>query len=307
MRVIAVVLWLICTISVQGQDSNASVASADSLSLLLEYYDSLAPDSNWLVSNGDSTLLSDTFAIDSMPLANEAIDSSEIYQLDDRLEASPLENQQKTWVFLILFLVALLVGVTRFINPGVHDSLISSVFSLKSNDDNYEPRGDVKSFILVLFFVIQCLIFGLFFYAFTNYDTLFTFDSSIIDYLLLLTVIILAFLLKYFAYKFTGDLLVMDSFSRDTISFLLALGYLFSLLLLPILALKYYNMAEWVQHYSLWYFYALFGLYFLYRGIKLLLTSYRNFSFNKIYLFLYLCAVEILPVVLILNAWFNFQ
>ena len=116
-----------------------------------------------------------------------------------------------------------------------------------------------------------------------------------------------AFLLKYFAYRFTGDVLVLNSFSSESIGFLIPLGYLCSLLVLPIVALKYYNGLDWIQDWSIWYVLALFGLYFLYRTLKLILTSYRNFSFNKIYLFIYLCGVEILPAVLIVNAFVNFN
>jgi hypothetical protein len=307
-RVLFCVLWPLFALSTSAQDSATTDSSAATLHDLIQYYDSIVPDTGTIALSDSSLISVDTSMIDSA-VATSSIPENGVVQIptDDRAEPVPLNSKQKSWVFLILLLISMLIALTRFINPGIHDGLLSEVFTLKKRDDDYEPRGDVKSAILVLFFVIQCLIFGLFAYAFTNYDTLFTFDNSIIDYLLLLTVLVLAFLLKYFAYKFTGDLLVMDSFSSSTIGFLAALGYLCSLLLLPILALKYYNHADWVQEYSLWYFYGLFGLYFLYRGLKLILTSYRNFSFNKIYLFLYLCAVEILPVLLILSAALNYN
>jgi hypothetical protein len=275
-------------------------SSVDSYNLLLQFYDSLSPDSQFL-ELPDST---DTLVTNP--------DSIELVQIiptieDHRAEGLPLENRQQPWIFALLIFISLLIGATRFINPQIHDQLLSDVIKLKKRDRDDDLGSGVKSTILVLFFVLQCFIFALLFFGLTNYDILFTFDQSILDYLFILTAIIIGFLLKFFAYKFTGDVLAISSFSRDITSFLAPLGYMLSLLLLPIFALKYYNNYIWVQDYSIWLIYLLLGLYFLFRSLKLILTSYRNFSFNKIYLFIYLCAVEILPAVIILQAFVNFN
>jgi hypothetical protein len=296
-------LWLLSIPLFGGNidSSSLATASSDSLHQLLSYYDSLSPDSQILDSTiGDSTFLSTE---DSLPVSQELqapIENTRLHGLD-------LNQRQKPWVFAVLLLISLLIGITRFINPQVHSELLSAVLKLKNNNDDDSPGGGVKSLILSLFFIIHCAVLALLVFGFTNYDILFTFDQSILDYSILLTIFLIAYLLKFFAYKFTSDALVIPSFSSENIAFLASLGYVFSLLALPAFALKYYNHYDWIQTYSLWYFYGLIGLYFLFRSIKLVLLSYRNFSFNKIYLFIYLCAVEILPAVLILYALLNFS
>lgn len=293
-------LALISTAQITPDTSQSVIGNppADSMQDILSFYDSLSPDSNFLGVLQDSSQADSGIEVILEPVAVPIV--------DERNEGNIRLGGQKLWMFGLFILVVLLIGITRFVNPGIHDHLLSEVFKLKRQDFEDEPRGDVRSTIIILQFLVQTLIFAVGIYAFINYDIAFTFDASILDYLFILTLLIVALLLKYFAYKFTGDVLSMPRFSSTTIGFIAPLGYTLSLFLLPVLALKYYNTTEWIQIAANWYIWGLLILYFLFRSLKLIITSYRYFSFFKIYLFIYLCAVEILPVVILFYLLGNF-
>jgi|GEM_PF-3876479 len=276
------------------QTADSPAVTIDSFSELIQFYDSLSPDSQFLDILQDSTEDSNAIV--------QQVDSTVDQAIDNRITGTLLNEKQQLWALALLIVIAVLIGISRFVNPAMHDHLLIEVFKLKERDKDDEPRKDVRAIILILLFITQNLIFAFGAWAFLNYDSVFTFDDSILDYLLILTSLLVFLLLKYFAYKFTGDVLIMPDFSTSTISFIAPAGYILSLLLLPLFALKYYNELPLIQELSTWLILALIGAYVFYRSIKLLLTSYRNFTYYKIYLFIYLCAVEILPVVLILNA-----
>lgn len=201
------------------------------------------------------------------------------------------------WLTLVFLAILLLIAIIK----NNFSEQLSSLFSLLYSDKYYSDFGKVKPLIWnnfnILFFLIFILVSAVMIYYSLNayVNDLFRFD---LGYFLK----ILAGVLIYLVLRYTFEVILSSLFEifeeYKFFSFVkLSNLFLISVYLLPVLLfITYVNSSQYVIFIGAALIFL--ALVLLFRYIKALQYDRINFS-NIFYLFLYLCALEIAPIILI--------
>lgn len=201
------------------------------------------------------------------------------------------------WLTIVFLVILLLIAVIK----NNFSEQLSSLFSLLYSDKYYSDFGKVKPLIWnnfnILFFLIFILVSAVMIYYSLNayVNDSFRFD---LGYFLK----ILAGVLIYLVLRYTFEVILSSLFEifeeYRFFSFVkLSNLFLISVYLLPVLLfITYVNSSQYVIFIGAALIFL--ALVILFRYIKALQYDRINFS-NIFYLFLYLCALEIAPIILI--------
>lgn len=201
------------------------------------------------------------------------------------------------WLTIVFLVILLLIAIIK----NNFSEQLSSLFSLLYSDKYYSDFGKVKPLIWnnfnILFFLIFILVSAVMIYYSLNayVNDSFRFD---LGYFLK----ILAGVLIYLVLRYTFEVILSSLFEifeeYRFFSFVkLSNLFLISVYLLPVLLfITYVNSSQYVIFISAALIFL--ALVILFRYIKALQYDRINFS-NIFYLFLYLCALEIAPIILI--------
>jgi len=201
------------------------------------------------------------------------------------------------WITIVFLVVLILIAIIKNNFGGQ----LTSLFSLLYSDKYYSDFGKVKpaiwnSFNILFFFIFLLISSVMIYYALNAYvNESFRFDFGY--FLKILSGLLLFLVIRYTFEVFLSALFEIFEeykfFSFVKISNL----FLISIYLLPVLLfITYVNSI----HYKIFIgaSLVLLVLLLLYRYIRALQYDRINFS-NIFYLFLYLCALEIAPIILI--------
>ena len=201
------------------------------------------------------------------------------------------------WVTLIFLMVLILIAVLQFNFTERFTKLFSLVYSEKYYTDYFKTRPIIFNWFHVIFFFI--VIFNI---SLSVYFTLNTFSTSVEEggfylYFQILSMTLMYFILRYSIGFLLGNIFELEE-GQSYFTFLKMSNLaLISILIFPLLILANYSIG-------------LFHKFLITFGIiaSLAITLFRYFvlikneklSFNNLfYLFLYLCALELAPFIVI--------
>lgn len=228
------------------------------------------------------------------------IQKPELPDLNPLPDITPRYVSQKTWVFLFFIFVLITIGITRSINLKKHRGLLKEMTRLQISSAGFDGIITEITAVNILYLFIHCMIVGFAFYQVYTFDFI-NFDSGFQAFLFTLVLVIGVYVIKFYIYRIITFILDMGDGIRALISVHTTLAYVFSIVVFPLLVISYYlKSPQWSQYVML-----AVGLvtviYLLYRFVKVFITLSRFFSFPRVYLFLYLCTLEILPLLVLVN------
>lgn len=276
-----------------------SLAQSDSI---------VSGDSALLVSISD-TLRTDTLngGTDSTETLNTTILAKEtrISQADSLLQTFPeiqkRKKEQKTWVFLLFVMVLIIIGFTRSINIKKHLNLLSEVIKLRSSSIGFDNHIGEITLQNILYLFLQSTVLAYIFYTLFDYSGIIAFHSGFQAFLFTLIMFIGIYVIKFFIYRIITTILDLRDFMPVMFSLQTVIGYVFTVSALPLVVLAYYvKSAEFgVMIFNLL---GIVGIvYVIYRFIKVFLLLALSTRLPRIYLFLYLCTLEIIPLLVMIN------
>jgi Domain of unknown function (DUF4271) len=200
-------------------------------------------------------------------------------------------SEHEVWVTVLLFLCLLLFAWVRITNPKKIPSLVSGFFRGGATEEkNITPDS------IALFFVFICSATLLVMQVF-RINGIQTRLNNGGEFLAIGLVLFAYYLLKTIALLLCGVIFQVQADTRDYINEIYASVHLAAIGLLPLVIVLIFvnNINEVVFEKGIL---ALIVLFFLYRTIKMFILM-MNRGLSVIYLFLYLCALEIIPLVLL--------
>jgi hypothetical protein len=201
-------------------------------------------------------------------------------------------------IFIYIFLTILtFFGIVRVVFDKELKDIFKAFYNNRFLAQISKDDSSLVSWQFLFLFIILALSTGLFI---SIYLYKFNGNQSVthIDSFLILTLIAFGFYaLKIFVLKFIGFVFLIQKLTKDYIN-IIYLTYFNSLfLLIPItlcLILLDINQKNYIIDTLLVLFSVVFGIQFIRIAINILL----NYKLSKFYLILYLCALEICPLIL---------
>jgi hypothetical protein len=207
-----------------------------------------------------------------------------------------------TWQTILLLIAFGLLGFIKAFSSSRFNQIIKSIFSFHAAEEVVREekvffhRVNLSLFLLytisILLLIVSILIF--------NFST----EISGGFYIKIALFIVVAYIVK-----FTSTLVVSAVFSRTDLSETytyntLIFNYLFGVVLLPCLAFIYFSNIpfEAILNYVI---IPCFAFTFIFRIFRLFMIGIQN-NFFVLYIILYICTLEILPLV-VLSKFFIFK
>ena len=216
-------------------------------------------------------------------------------------EAVPINRERELWVFIACCLTFLLAGINRRINEKNHDQSIIGFLRLGALG-----RSTTRSFFefnihQILAFVVHNLIVALWVFYFLK-ETEFKFvDENMLFFTLLFFLVSIIYLFKFFFQYLTLNILQNDDLAVLLVKCTISLGYLVSLISLPLFMVIYYSqLPEW-QGILINIFGVLIAAYLLFRIFKYILLFAQFFNSSAFYNIIYLCSIELIPLLVFIK------
>lgn len=203
----------------------------------------------------------------------------------------------KDWITIIFIFVLTIITILKFNFSERFDKLFSLSYSDKYYTDYVKTNPLILNkfhflFLIVFFFNISMLIY----FGFQVSNPHF-FDNDFYSFLQILAAVVLYIILRYIIGVFIGNVFDLNDQQRQLTFLKISNLSLLSLLLFPLLIFLNYHVGKY-HNLTISIGLILVFLFFFFYYYKLLKKDKVNFN-NLFYLFLYLCALEIAPLIVI--------
>ena len=199
-------------------------------------------------------------------------------------------------MFFLIFFSFLFVGILRAFYWKYTKLLLIAPFQYRyasqylRQDNAFTERVNWLSFIIL----------------FINFSLLLLFNKQILlfeNHLFFLCLVFLFYFLKFYLIKFLGNLLFINEVARLTIFYTFLSDKALAILITPLILILFYFSVniDVLILYSILFFSIVFLLFKLYWIWK---VGTNSFGLSSIYIFLYLCILEIYPFVIITKGFF---
>ena len=220
-----------------------------------------------------------------------------------RESTSPLQKYND-WLSIFLILSVVIIGFLRISSMKFLRELFNSAFYSQAANKMYSSvniRNSMPSFVLSILFFVNT---GLFIF-----EALAFYQESIFNqegFLLLLIIggiLIVYDVIKWFLYRMTGFVFDTSLLNGEYLFNPTMLSQVYAIVLLPIISvIPFVN--GWIVPNLIKLGVGMFIVLYiwqLFRGIKIFFQN----TFSGFYMFLYFCALEILPLVILYKILFN--
>jgi hypothetical protein len=150
-------------------------------------------------------------------------------------------------------------------------------------------------------FTIYLLIAAIFINSYFEQNRINFTDNYFLQYLLVAGICGAVYISKFLLHSFLGALLSIKKLGVGFISNTISVSNFLALVIFPFIIFYAYNTNQLWSVIMMQTIIALFLISIVYRILRILVLSHSFFTFPIMYLFIYLCALEILPIVVIVK------
>ena len=271
----------------------------------LNYFEPIDTDNRYYVLIDSSILTpSDTFKkiVLNKYSGNTFNYTDSTIKLDTRKyvnrNAIKLRKSPDQWIVFVFLVIVLLYVLIK----NIYNKTLSIVFQAYWNDRAISQFTRDDNFFklrnTLLYFVLFAMVYGLLIkYMLNNFGVeIKTKDSD--EYLFITAAAVLFYIAKFVLMKFAGYVFSIHKLMSGYLSIISISNFIYSIFIIPFLILYYYvpNEYEGLVFYLIL---ILFCFNTIYKYLRTGSFILNNFQFPKFYLFLYLCSLEIMPLLII--------
>ncbi len=215
---------------------------------------------------------------------------------DARLRYEPVMTQQKDWILIVLLIGVVLFGFIRQTTPKFFGELLQALLSdIRWNKIVQAVKQQYSKSSRLLFLTYQLITPLLIYEFFVSQGVAVAGQQGVILYLMILVALILLFSLRYSTYLLLGFVFDTGQQSRHFMQASIIFTNITGVLLIPVALVVPFVNPAWqliLLKFGASVFLVLYG-WMLFRGVKIILDGFLSIF----YMFLYLCALEIIPVI----------
>ena len=255
-----------------------------------------------LLSLIQSTLVFSNIQKDSLYQAESLFDN----HLLKRVHEFPIFSNATiiVWPLIVLALI-LISNVSAYISsPKKFFDLLISSFSLQASKQLLREDYKLNKRIPIFFSINFLLLIAFLVFKTNSYfnNTLFSQYSSLVQYLFFVSIISLVYVIKFLATFFISYLLNIEELGKEYMFNVLVFGHSLSFVLFP--AIVFLEFSKIPAHFFLYPALIISGGFYLLRLLRILYISYSEQNIGIVHIFMYFCALEILPLLILVKFLF---
>lgn len=217
------------------------------------------------------------------------------------------QRANQPWKFWVVVFIVTYIAFVRIMNPNNFRVFMLSVFNLKLSDKIWEDQRSFFGFVILQLFAIYLFIASLFINDLLESRNILWVGNYFLQFVIVFAILTLIYSLKFLVHVVLGSILQLQKLGIGFISNTISVNNFLALVIFPLIVFTLYHQNQLWSSVLAQAVIAVFGISILYRVVRITLLSNRFFSFPKIYLFIYLCALELLPWFIIIKFINNAQ
>lgn len=206
------------------------------------------------------------------------------------------------WVIIIITLLLLFTAALNIFSGKDMDNIFVSFYNRRNTSQAGKEDSPINVWTFIGLFILFGFTFGIFLYLLTTgYYKVYYTIAGVQLFFTLSVVIIMLFATKFLVLKFIGFVFDMNKLVGEYIKALSLTYFNITFVFLPV-ALCFSLMTDKYIPYLLSITLLFVVVIFVWQYLRGSVGIISNFRFHKFYLFVYLCALEICPVLILIKA-----
>jgi hypothetical protein len=206
------------------------------------------------------------------------------------------------WVLIVIVALLLFIAVLNIYSGKDMSNVFLAFYNKRSAAQAGKEDSPINTWTFIGLFLLFGFTFGIFLYLLTTgYYKVYYTISGIQLFLTLSGVIIGLFATKFLVLKFLGFVFDTNKLVSEYISALSLTYFNITFVFLPV-ALCFSLISDKMMPYLLVITLLLTIVIFVWQYLRSSVSIISNFRFHKFYLFVYLCALEICPILILIKA-----
>ena len=218
-----------------------------------------------------------------------------------RYDAGSPRTYRETWVTAVVLFLVLFFAVIRFFFPSELNTIVYAFYSNQALSKINKEDSLFNSWPFIFLYLLFSLNTGLYLYLSGKYLGISYPAKGFELFIYLSAVVVGLFTMKIIALRILGFLFDVQRLVREYVSVLYLSYFNAAILSLPVViafSLTSYRFAVIYSYIGVAMVILIFLLQFLRAGANIL----SNYKFPKVYLIIYLCALEFCPLIILLKA-----
>ena len=217
------------------------------------------------------------------------------------VKSGQTRSQREGWViFVIIALLIYTAMLNLFLSKDVRN-VIQSFYNKNAVSQLDKEGGSVNFLAFIGFFLLFCLTAGLVLYQFTQYKNVYYNINGFQMFVTLSLGVSILFALKFIVLKFVGFVFDANRLISQYIAVLNLTYFNIAFVLLSV-AVCFSLLANQFIQPLLILTLAAIAVIFAWQYLRNSLNIISDIRFHKFYLFIYLCALEICPILILIKA-----
>lgn len=215
------------------------------------------------------------------------------------MQYDPLKYQRPFWVIFVLFFLLLSIGLIRVFFTPIFHNIIYAYYEERVLHQISKEDSLLTSWPYIFLYILFSFSLGLFVVicqsAFYDGHAL-----TLSNFFRISGIVALLFVLKIMLVRFIGVIFDISRFLREYITVLYLVYFNSMLLLLPLLLIVTFVPSLYFN-FILYFFSIVVSILFLYRFFRTALSMLSHLRFSIFYLIIYLCTLEIAPILILVK------
>jgi hypothetical protein len=210
--------------------------------------------------------------------------------------------KENRWLLLVSIVLLLLIGLNRILNIKRYDKLLWGSLAgapIKSNEAVYKEF----SIHQIISLIVIALTFAIGIQLMLPFPFESAFDSGLSKYFFIVSVLIFVYVLKAFFYHLVLTVLQVREAPNLIYSQFVMITYALAIAILPLVLVYHYSPFDELKAYLTIGCLIFVVIFFVIRLIRTTIALAAIFPYSIFYLFIYLCTLEIIPWMIILQGY----
>jgi hypothetical protein len=203
------------------------------------------------------------------------------------------------WIIVLIIALLLYTALLNFLMGNEVKGVFQSFYTKRSSQPEKDDR-QINAWAFIGLFLLFGLTFGLFLYQLAAYNSVYYVISGFRLFIALSIIIIGLFAVKFLILKFLGFLFDINRVVGEYITALYLTYFNITFVFLPVVVC-FSLLASALIPYLLALALLLIVIIFVWIYLRSSVNIISNFRFHKFYLFIYLCALEICPILILIK------
>ncbi|HEY9002306.1 MAG TPA: DUF4271 domain-containing protein [Mucilaginibacter sp.] len=205
------------------------------------------------------------------------------------------------WVIATIIGLLLYTGLLNRIMSKDVESVWQSFYSKRVLSQAGKEDSIINAWTFIALFLLFGLIFGLFLYQLAQYKGVYYSINGVRLFVSFSGIILAALAIKFLIVKFLGFVFNINKLVTEYLSTLYLTYFNIGFVFLPVTVCFCLLAAELIS-YILWIALVLAIVIFIWQYLRSSVEMVSNILFHKFYLIVYLCALEICPILILIKA-----